>query len=233
MEQFVAGKVYKYFPIPFTKGNECPSDSCKGGSTGDGGWGSGSRGNIQVMIIKPFVGFAPVNVVASYVQASTIEDTVETGPRMSQLNVQLSVTVPQSCELNAGDIITMDFGDIGAAAFSQAGAGNKPDGVNPQTKTIGIKCTNIDAQTLLTMRLETNSVSGNAVISDNKDLGFIVADKDRNPLTPNNIDSKIPFQLDDNASASVPITAWPVSITGNKPAEGKFMAEGYLRVDFD
>jgi minor fimbrial subunit len=143
------------------------------------------------------------------------------------------IIVPQNCELNTGHDIIMDFGNIGASAFSHAGAGNKPAGVNPQTKVINIKCMNIDAQAMLSLRLESNDVSGNFMVSDNKDLGFVVADKDKKPLTPNTLSSTIPFQLDDNASASVPITAWPVSVTGNKPTEGKFTAEGYLRVDFD
>ncbi|MNZ98381.1 hypothetical protein D3C78_1176620 [compost metagenome] len=53
------------------------------------------------------------------------------------------------------------------------------------------------------------------------------------PLTPNSLTSKIPFRLDDNASAVVGISAWPVSITGKKPSEGRFRSRGYLRVDYD
>ena len=83
------------------------------------------------------------------------------------------------------------------------------------------------------MRLEAEQASGKAMVSDNPDLGFIVADTSGNPLTPNNVTSKIPFTLDDNAAARVGIRAWPVSITGNKPAEGPFSARGYLRVDYD
>lgn len=141
--------------------------------------------------------------------------------------------VPQTCELDAGQTISMDFGDIGASAFQQAGAGNRPAGVNPQTHNIAIQCKNIDAQALLSLRVEANKVSGNAIVSDNPDLGFVVADGRHNPLTPNTLDSKIPFQLDDGGAATVPVSAWPVSVTGNKPAEGKFTSEGYLRVDFD
>ncbi|MDI5811360.1 hypothetical protein MJM95_30540, partial [Salmonella enterica subsp. enterica serovar Anatum] len=34
------------------------------------------------------------------------------------------VEVPQNCEVNAGQVVEFDFGDIGASLFSQAGAGN-------------------------------------------------------------------------------------------------------------
>ena len=143
------------------------------------------------------------------------------------------VEVPQNCEVNAGQIVEFDFGDIGASLFSKAGAGNKPEGINPQTKTVAIKCTNVAAQAYLTMRVEAEKASGQMMVSNNPDLGFIVADSSGNPLTPNNLSSTIPFQLDDNAAASVGIRTWPVSVTGNKPTEGPFTARGYLRVDYD
>ncbi|MNS67912.1 putative fimbrial-like protein ElfG precursor [compost metagenome] len=144
-----------------------------------------------------------------------------------------TIQVPQSCAINAGKVVEFDFGDIGASQFSQAGAGNRPQNVSPKTQTIAIKCTNVEANAYLTMRVETEKVSGNALVSDNPDLGFIVASTNNTPLTPNNLASKIPFRLDDNASAVIGITAWPVSVTGNKPSEGRFTSRGYLRVDYD
>ncbi|MPN19809.1 putative fimbrial-like protein SfmH [bioreactor metagenome] len=98
---------------------------------------------------------------------------------------------------------------------------------------MAIKCTNVAAQAYLTMRVEAEKATGQMMVSDNPDLGFIVADSSGNPLTPNNLSSNIPFQLDDNAAARVGIRAWPVSVTGNKPTEGPFTARGYLRVDYD
>ena len=48
-------------------------------------------------------------------------------------------------------------------------------------------------------------ISGNALVSDNPDLGFVVANDSGTPLTPNNLNSKIPFRLDDSAQAQVGI----------------------------
>ncbi|HED3853114.1 type 1 fimbria D-mannose specific adhesin FimH [Enterobacter soli] len=144
-----------------------------------------------------------------------------------------TIQVPQSCEINAGKVVEFDFGEIGASLFSQAGAGNRPDKVSPQTKTIAIKCTNVEANAYLTMRIEAEQTSGNALVSDNPDLGFVIATENGTPLTPNNLTSKIPFRLDDSAQAQVGIRAWPVSIKGNKPAEGRFTSRGYLRVDYE
>ena len=146
-----------------------------------------------------------------------------------------TIQVPQSCAINAGQIVEFDFGDIRASLFSDAGAGNRPQKVSPQSKTIAIKCTNVEANAYLTMRIEADSdkVQGNALVSDNKDLGFVVANESGAPLTPNSLSSKIPFCLDDSAQAQVGIRVWPVSVTGNKPSEGRFTSRGYLRVDYD
>ncbi|MBS1205276.1 MAG: fimH [Proteobacteria bacterium] len=227
MQGWVAGHTNKYFPVPFIS----QSNTYNNGSQNN--WASGSKGKVSIKILRPFIGFSYFNKEIMHTQIARTPNVGAAGPYVSELIMSGQIIVPQSCELNAGQVIAMDFGNIGAAAFSQAGAGNKPAGVNPQTRSIGIKCKNIDAQALLSLRIEASKVSGNALVSDNPDLGFVVGDSKQNPLTPNTIDSKIPFQLDDNASASVPITAWPVSVTGNKPAEGKFTSEGYLRVDFD
>lgn len=195
-------------------------------------WTTGGKGKVSLKIERPFTGFSSFNKEVLEIYANTFKEGVSQKP-LTVLYMSGQVSVPQNCEINAGQVITMDFGNIPASAFSQAGAGNKPSGVNPQTRNIGIKCENIDAEALLSLRIEANKVDGNALVSDNSDLGFNIADDKYRVLTPNNIDSKIPFRLDDNASASIPLSAWPVSITGNKPAEGRFTAEGYLRVDFD
>ena len=62
--------------------------------------------------------------------------------------------------------------------------------------------------------------------------GFIVADQNDTPITPNDLNSVIPFRLDAAAAANVTLRAWPISITGQKPTEGPFSALGYLRVDY-
>lgn len=187
----------------------------------------------KLKVIRSFINMVPIprqTMFSVYVTTST-GDALSTP--VYTISYSGKVEVPQNCEVNAGQIVEFDFGDIGASLFSKAGAGNRPEGINPQTKTVAIKCTNVAAQAYLTMRVEAEKATGQMMVSDNPDLGFIVADSSGNPLTPNNFSSNIPFQLDDNAAARVGIRAWPVSVTGNKPTEGPFTARGYLRVDYD
>lgn len=142
------------------------------------------------------------------------------------------VEVPQRCEVNAGQVIEFDFGDIRAALFSEAGAGNRPRGVTPQTRKVSINCTNVQARAYISVRLEAEKSDRHILLSDNPELGFVVADELGQPLTPNNIFSLIPLQLDKSAATSFGIRAWPVSVTGNKPADGPFSARGFLRVEY-
>ncbi len=187
----------------------------------------------RLKVTRRFINMVPIPKQTMFRVYVTTRNTDPLTTPVYTISYSGKVEVPQTCEINAGQIVEFDFGDIGAALFSQAGAGNRPPGVTPQTKTIAIKCTNVDAQAYLSLRLEAEKVVGNMMVSGNDDLGFIVADGTGTPLTPGNLGSKINFRLDDASASRVDIRAWPVSVTGNKPAEGPFTARGYLRVDYD
>lgn len=149
----------------------------------------------------------------------------------SRIYLSINITVPQTCELAAGQIINIDFGNISSGAFKTAGI--IAQGIQPKERTVSIKCDNIAGNSQLTMRLQADKTNGNIVVSDeNNDVGFRVTNNSGTPLIPNNLSSVIPFILDSNARQNVTIQAYPVSVTGNKPVEGPVTARGYLRVDF-
>ncbi|MBF4185550.1 fimbrial protein [Serratia ureilytica] len=154
-------------------------------------------------------------------------------PTKTIANVYLNynITVPENCVLNAGEVITVDFGTIPSTAFNSPG--KRADRVNPVTRQLTMQCTNIEPFRNMSVRVQANSVSGNAIVSNNKDVGFVLGDSNRRELTPNQPTSTIPFTLSGTNTASVPVTIWPVSITGKTPEEGRVNAIGFLRVDFD
>ncbi|QBX68320.1 fimbrial protein [Serratia quinivorans] len=153
------------------------------------------------------------------------------GVIMSRLYFNLNITVPQTCTLNSGQTLDLNFGDISSAAFTSAGA--RAEGVNDIVRSIPIECDGIAANTAMTVRLQADKVSGNAVVTNtNSDVGFVVADSNGTALTPNNLSSVIPFTLDGYGNSNVTIRVYPVSVTGNKPVEGPVTSQAYLRVDF-
>lgn len=147
----------------------------------------------------------------------------------SNLYLNVSITVPQTCTVNAGDVVVIDFGTISSGSFTTAG--EAAIGITPITRDVGITCDNIDASAALTMRLQADRVSGNAMVSSNPDVGFVVADTGGNILIPNTLSSIIPFLLRDGM-ANVTIQVYPVSVTGNTPTEGPVISESFLRIDF-
>lgn len=150
---------------------------------------------------------------------------------LQRIYVDVNITASQSCELNAGQVINIDFGNISTGAFKTAGS--TAQGVTPQSRNISVKCDNIAGNAQLTMRLQADKPNGNMIVSDeNSDVGFRVTNNSGTPLIPNNLSSVIPFTLDSNARQNVTIRAYPVSVTGNKPVEGPVTSRAYLRVDF-
>ncbi|AHG20870.2 adhesin [Chania multitudinisentens RB-25] len=188
----------------------------------------------RLKVTRRFVNMVPIPRQVMFTIYVTSSNTDPLTTPVYTISYSGRIEVPQSCEIDAGQIVEFDFGDIGASLFSQAGAGNRPPGVTPQAKPVKIQCSDgVAAEAYLSLRLEVEKAQGQIMVSDNPDVGFIVANASGTPLTPNTLGSKIPFRLDDNRVANVELRAWPVSVTGNKPAEGPFTARGYLRVDYD
>lgn len=185
----------------------------------------------RLKVLRPFINHVviPKNVLFRvYVTTETTDPLQIVVYNISYSGV---IDVPQTCEINAGQIITIPFGKVSAHMFNQAGV--KPATVNPVERQIGIQCKNVNAQALLTLRLESERSVDNIMVSNNPNIGFQVAAQDGQILRPNDIKSSIKFQLDNAASARIPLKFWPVSVTGVKPTPGLYTGRGYLRVDYD
>ncbi|WP_241646242.1 fimbrial protein [Rosenbergiella metrosideri] len=218
-----------YRGVPFTDiSNNCDA-SCLTSSPA----ASGSQVKIKLRIKKRFIGSSfLVNEPIAYLYGNQGGPGMGLGTPIVQINLNASLSVNQTCTLNAGTTIEFNFGSLNAQSFKDAGAGQKLSSAKTQTKNISIKCNDIAAQSTLTLRLEASNIKDNIVVSDNPDVGFQLANSNGVPLVPNDNTSNIPFKLDDNYSSNVTIQSWPVSVTGKLPSVGSATAAGYLRADF-
>ncbi|EPF81585.1 fimbrial protein [Acinetobacter rudis] len=225
MKVYVAGNRRDFFDVP----QSAISNQCNGGCSTS--YGTGGQVKVKLKIKKKFVGQSfLVNRDIGYVYAASAATDNPSQPIVI-IRLNAVMTVPQSCSFDVGDVIEFDFGPIPSSAFS-VGAGNKAQGVNTITKNIGIECKNIDAQQMLSARLEVANYKDNMIISDNPNVGFQLADSSDHVLIPNNINSFIPFRLDENARSNFLLKSWPVSITGQIPQPGPVAAQGHIRIDF-
>lgn len=187
----------------------------------------------QVKIVKPFVGSVviPPKTLFNVYVTTAADDPLST----AVYNIVYSgvITVPQSCEINAGQTILVDFGSLYSGSFNHAG--EKPTGVRARSVNVPVKCSGVDSTVNLSMRVVATADSHDpqAIASDNPDVGVVVETSDGRALTPNDASSVAPFVTDDAGRANIGLRAYPVSTTGNVPAEGAFTALANLRVDFD
>lgn len=196
---------------------------------------SGGRSQVNLRIKKRFIGssFIVSQPIAYLYATQGTAGGVGTTP-MVILNLTAEMTVPQKCDINAGQVINIDFGNLSTQVFKDTAVGRKPELAPIRERTFSIQCNNVDAAALLSVRIETSSAQNNIILSNNPDVGFILADQNNNELQPNNINSHIPFKLQSNSNprADIAIKSWPVSSTGKTPKAGNVKANGYLRVDF-
>ncbi|WP_410751180.1 fimbrial protein [Citrobacter sp. U14242] len=208
--------------------NDCPS--CLN-------WGSGSKGNIKLRVEKRITApqiIIPAGTVIATLYASHTLQSYGPDP-MSFITIGGTITVPQGCELNVGDTITITLPDAWANDFKTVG--QIPQNYTPVTKDVEIHCSNVAmAQELrLGLRATPSTSVPNAIQSSNENIGVMISvqtpSAPEQVIRPNDSTSRIPFYLDnDNGFAHVMLQAWPVKTKDVTPAPGLFTARATLDV---
>lgn len=233
---WISGNLNQYVPVPFTSvdNKRADNEGCKHADLNPvaNDVNTGNKGKINLRIRKPFVGTAYFNNIRLVGIHVARHAKMGLGPN-SIIDIYLSgsVNVPQSCIINAGDIISVDFGQILSGDFKEKG--QIPNGHTAVPVSVPIKCAGMNASANLSMRFQADvsTADSDAIASDNSDIGVKIQDDNGSVITPNT--GLIPFSLDDNQQANVSFHVYPVSTTGNAPKQGVFHAQAYLRVDFN
>ncbi|CAI1142241.1 fimbrial protein [Serratia quinivorans] len=235
-EIWLGGRTQTYRKVPFTdvyvKNWSQGNDSC---NVDNINWDDGYKGKLSIYIAKPFVGIVtlpPTELLALYINTGMNEGN---GIAAARVLITGSVTVPQSCVINTGQIISIDFGNIAGKQFYTRG--QKPDGFTPVEKTVSVQCSNIEAQTNLTMRIVATADSDypDAIASNKKGIGVVMTNKQGKVMTPNSYHEPLPLDVLplNGREGDFSFKAYPVKTQeGNVPV-GTFTATGTLRVDFD
>lgn len=187
---------------------------------------------LRLRIEKPFIGSMPINTGIMFrVYVKTKRGEISNNV-IYTISYTGNIIAPQTCIVGAGTELNINFGEIPAHAFAQVGAGEKPKNVNTMTRSINIQCSNIDDMAKLNIRVLSDKVSNDTLISTNRNIGFKISDMANNILIPNNTKSNVPFKLT-NSGAQILLKFWPVNFTGQRPEPGPFRSTGFLRAEFD
>ncbi|PLL41761.1 fimbrial protein, partial [Klebsiella michiganensis] len=86
------------------------------------------------------------------------------------------ISVPQTCSVNAGQVVTVDFGTFMSGEFKNKG--QMPSGYTPKTISVPIKCNGIEANANLTVRFQADASADEpaAIKTSNSDVGVQITD---------------------------------------------------------
>lgn len=187
----------------------------------------------RIKIVKPFIGTVIIPAKVMFNVYITTANTDPLNTIVYQITYNGAVTVPQNCVINAGQTITVDLGKLNSSSFTTVG--EKPDNAPVKTFNVPIECNaDVISPAHLTLRLVATADSnvGQALATDNKDVGIVVTNESGKVMIPNDASSTADFITDSSGHADVTLKTYPISTTGNAPAEGIFTALACLRIDF-
>lgn len=197
---------------------------------------SEDRMYFTIKVEKPFIGNTSFNIPTLYEVRAATTFTLPNIQPIYTIAVNGNVQVNANCQVDAGTIMKIDFGDVQAQNFEKTGFGQKPADINEEERILNIQCSNgMSSQARLHLRLTTTNRTRNDTIiaSGNGSVGFKVADSNGKVLIPNNTQSFIQTQLTNNL-VQAKLKFWPVSaIYGVSPPAGSYKATATIRIDLD
>lgn len=227
-ELYVGGNVGKWFATPFPNIDNDFSSAC----TGVTNWISGANGYVSLYFTRPFVG----QVVIPSTKILDLYGTKVTGSYggmpMSSVYMSGSVTVPQSCEINAGQVINVKFGNIMSNDIKNPG--EIANGFTPKVVDMTLACNNISNGVVVSLSFSGEPSGGDptALKTDNNDIGVRVRDANGNIVPPVNGNLPVTFDYSSQTGTSSMSLA-PMNVTGNPPAIGQFNAVATINAEIN
>ncbi len=152
-----------------------------------------------------------------------------------KLSIQGNLTAPQSCKINQGDVIKVNFGFINGQKFTTRNA--MPDGFTPVDFNITYDCGDTSKiKNSLQMRID-----GTTGVVDQYNLVARRRSSDNAPDVGIRIENlgggvaNIPFQngilpVDPSGHGTINMRAWPVNLVGGELETGKFQGTATITV---
>ncbi|EKY3090101.1 fimbrial protein [Cronobacter dublinensis] len=195
---------------------------------------TGRQGSLTFRINKPFMGQVVIPSTPIVALFGTVRPGLYSLEPLAKVYVQGTITVPQSCEINSGEIITVNFGTLLASNF--ATRGHKPDGFVDKKTAIAYICKNISDSVTLTMTFSGAAADGmpDALATSNPDVGVLMKN-DSGQVIPVNT-GELPMPLNpatdiSRRTGAVSILTAPVNLSGKTPQSGEFSGSAAITVN--
>ncbi|POP42000.1 fimbrial protein StiH [Superficieibacter electus] len=233
-EAYISGHVKQYVPVPFSSlSNGDPNaGGCTGAEMAD--MSAGNKGHVRIYITHPLVGRITIptttimNLYLSKVPVSSGDNIPPAVPPLAHVTMSGTITVPQSCSINAGQIIDVRLPDIIGKDIRNLGDSPQESHVTTQ---VNFTCSNVADGTNLSMSLNgENDPNNNEYLkTTNPDLGIRISDKNNTTIVPNG-DAELPINNYHDGAGTTQFTAAPVNTTGHIPHTGEYQATATLEM---
>lgn len=224
---YLAGYVKTYFPTPFFDETSNAASECVGST-----FSTGSQGKISLYINKPFIGSVTIpSTVITRIYGTHTKGSYPSEP-LAQVNLSGVITMPQSCKINDGQIIDIDYGNIMSTNMETKGAG--PKGFSAVVTQVAYICTNIaqGVKIAFTFTGQASPDDTDSLKTDNPDLGIHLEDMNGKTIAPNN--GKLSTQFDyATQKGSSTFKSYPVNTTGNRPEPGPFTSTATITTNIE
>ena len=191
---------------------------------------TGSQGSVSLYFRRPFVGQLTIPpTIISRLFASTSVGYYGPNP-MSTVTMSGTVTVPQSCNINSGDVINVDFGNIVSNTFNTKW--ETPPGFTPKRVDFNIQCSNISNGVAVSLEFNgaPSTLDPTAVKTDNDDIAVRLADTSNKTISVQGGELPVNFNYANQTGTSA-MQLYPFNTTGNAPKTGQFKAQVNVTVD--
>ncbi len=229
-ELYIAGNLNQYIPTPLQDKSNSYNNTTVCFLNSE--FATGSQGYISLYFARPFVGqvIIPPTIILN-VYGTRKAGSYSSVP-MTQITMSGSVTVPQSCEINTGQPINVDFGDIAANNFKTIN--QMPAGFTPHTVNMTVACTNISAGVKISLSFQgTQDAHDNtALATTNSDIAVRIENITGTKIPI--ISGLLPVNLNSsNQTGSATIKIYPINTTGNLPEGGGFTATATIQAEIE
>lgn len=199
----------------------------------------GARTRFTLYVTKPFLGElvipdTPIASVRAGWSTTTSPPSMSSLGDIAELRIQGSITVPQDCKINQGDVIQVDLGYINTSRFTTRN--EMPDGYTPVNFDIVYDCGDTSSiNNKMEMRIDGDDLLDQYTLvarrreADNTpDIGVRMARIDDTHIN-------IPFTngligIHPSGRGVISLEAWPINLLGGTPAPGKFSGTATITV---
>jgi type 1 fimbria pilin len=227
-EAYVSGNYAKYAATPFDNINNGAGDTC--GQSTRLTFATGSKGYVSLYIASPFVGQVVIPQTKILDIFASKESNSFGNIPISSVYISGSVTVPQSCDINAGQVINVDFEGINAGNIKTKG--ENASGFTPKVVNMTLACNNISEGVKIKLSISGEASSGDptALATSNNDIGVRILNAAGEPVSPN--EGGLPVNMDYAAQTGTSsMSLAPMNVTGNVPSSGEFNATATIRAE--